>query len=161
MITTRHPLLILTSGLIALTGLAFVGAAVAGRLWILPKFKEILTDFGPTSDPLLNNIDTLSTVLNALTIIFAAVGTALSTAAVGIFFRNCTSWRIALVAMWIMMLLAAFSVFAALWSGDLRAILSAVLAAIPAAAILSLLYLRPVRPLDVSIERVGGKTALA
>lgn len=153
--------MILSSGLVALMGLAYVGFAAAGQIWILPKYNEILNDFGPTSDPLLNDIDTISRVLGVLVLIFAAVGTVLSIAAVGIFFRNRTSWYIALVAMWIIVLMAAFSVMGALLSGNVTAILSAALAALPPAAILSLLYLGPVRPRDVSIERVGGKTALA
>lgn len=158
---TRHPLLILASGLIALLGLCFMSAAVAAQIWVLPRLKEILADFEPASHPIINDIDSLSVTLSAVILAYAIFGAVLCGAAIGVFLRHRISWRIALVVSWIMTLTSAVSVLGAFSAGSYGAALSAALAGIPFVVILCLLYLRQVRPAGMMIERTQDKPTLA
>lgn len=87
MTSTRHPLLVLASGLIALIGLIFVATAVAAQIYLLPKFKEIVTDFGADS-PLVQNIDAFQPIVSTVILVSMVIGALLCISAIGVFNRN-------------------------------------------------------------------------
>jgi len=161
MTTTRHPLLVLTSGLIAFMGIFSIATAVMGQFWVLPKFKEIIAYFGSGSLPTAFDMDAAAAMVSTMVLLFTAMGSLLCSAAIGLFFRHRMSWYIALVVMWIMILSSAFSVLGSLSQANFALAASTTLGAVPAALILCLLYLRAVRPIDIVIENPPLRSALA
>ena len=141
-------------------GLLLVAVAVAAQLLVLPRMKEVITDFGADS-PIVQDVGAISMIVSATVLLSAIVGTLLCISAVGVFLRNRTSWYIALVVMWIMTLLSAFSLLGTISSGDLSVMASISLGLIPSALILCLLYTRQVRPIGIVIEQPQSLPAMA
>lgn len=160
MTSTRHPLLVLTSGLLVLWGLLLVIVAVAAQLLVLPSMKEIVSDFGADS-PLVQDVGAISVIVGAMVLLSAIVSTLLCISSVGVFLRKRIAWYVALVVMWMMTLLSAFSLLGAISSADLPVIGSISLGLIPSALILCLLYTRQVRPVDIAIEKSQSRLAMA
>lgn len=160
MTPTRHPLLVLVSGLLGMWGLMLVAVAVAAQMLVLPQMKEVVTDFGAES-PLVQDVGAISVIVGAMVLLGAIVGTLLCISAVGVFLRNRIAWYVALVVMWMMTLLSAFSLLGAISSADLPVMGSISLGLIPSALILCLLYARQVRPVGMVIEQTQPKPSLA